>query len=309
MLAVVLSVVLLLAVGGGAFVFLTQDDEPTPANLGAAVTSYLQATPDFGQAAYCLKDFDYGKNPVMVSGFDAHTRSWLDRLVKAGLYSPGEAVRSGGFFAATNYAYTKTELGEKETQDGRLCLATGLKLERTGDIVRETGNSPGTVVAQAELSLAGIKPWADENIRGRFATRKGVLPVMFRFVVRDRHWVVKDAGDEVGAIQGAATKGAQATRVSDSVGIGAFFDKLFSFGASNPLLGKWQGEGLLLLEFRESNALVMGLPTSVRYEFRGKDVRVYLENLQREPLVVTVVDADTLSIVDGKRTVVVKRIR
>ena len=90
---------------------------------------------------------------------------------------------------------------------------------------------------------------------------------------------------------------------------GGFLDSIlnfFSFGGSNPILGKWatkmMGVTVASFEFRPDSMKSDGRSVKVRYQVEGKRVIVYAEG-ESEGMIIKVIDKDTIALDVGSMEV------
>ena len=81
-----------------------------------------------------------------------------------------------------------------------------------------------------------------------------------------------------------------------------FFDKLFSFGQSNPILGTWSskmmGMELARFEFRPDSMRANGVDIKVRYKIEDGNVIVYPEG-ESAGMVFRIIDKNNLIMGEG----------
>jgi hypothetical protein len=305
-----IGVAALLAVGVGLY-FLLASESLSNERFAAAIERSLAANAQQYKAHYCLNNFAYDLDPVLVNEQDDNTRQWLAVLTKAGLYSEPELVEDGsGFFVVRRLRYTKTEAGNKATQDRQLCIAEGVSVARVESFtppqkVGDTEASRATVT----LKLRNPMPWVTSEQTQVLAPQiKSEFSDSVVMVLQDGKWAVADPRALQKQSPTAQASGASGT--SGTSGIVDRLKKLFSFGTSNPIIGRWKSEmmGLTVaaFEFDSDFMVTNGQKVNVRYELEDKRVTVYAQG-QDSGMVVNVIDSDTLTIDTGLVEVKLKR--
>ena len=312
-----IGVAVLLAVGGGLF-FLFAPESPSNERFAAAIERSLAANPQAYKARYCLSNFAYNLDPVQVNAQDQGTQQWLAVLTKAGLYSEPELIEDAtGFFVVRKLKYSKTEAGKKATQDRLLCIADGVSVAKVDSFAppEKLGDTQASR-ASVTLKLRNPMPWVtSEETLAQAPQIKAEFAESVVMVRKDGKWDVADPRALQTAIAAERKLGArqQQDEGSAATGSGGIFDslkKLFSFGASNPLIGHWKSEmmGMTVaaFEFDTDSMVSNGQKVNVRYEVGDKRVTVYPQG-QGVGMVVNVIDHDNLSIETGLVSVRLKR--
>jgi hypothetical protein len=311
-----IGVAVLLAVGAGLF-FLLAPESASNERFAAAIERSLAANSQAYKARYCLDNFAYNLDPVQVNAQDQGTQQWLSVLTRAGLYSEPELIEDAtGFFVVRKLKYTKTEAGRKATQDRQLCIADGVTVAKVDSFTppQKLGELQASR-ASVTMKLRNPMPWVTaEETRAQAPQLKAEFAESVVMVLKDGKWDVADQGALQTAIaaerkQGARQKTAEGS-ASDGGGIFDSLKKLFSFGASNPIIGHWKSEmmGITVAAFEfDSDAMVTnGQKVNVRYEVEDKRVTIYPQG-ESKGMVVNVIDHDTLSIDTGLVEVKLKR--
>jgi hypothetical protein len=238
---------------------------PAPTNarlLAAAKAGHGEGLLQRSKRELCLSNMDYGVDKFNAAQYDTRTQSWLNTLVEAGLYSPGEAVIGGGYFSSPLVQYAATPELMKWRDGRRLCLAKGVEIADVVDIQEPSEKALGndaaapklhTVAAKLVLQATDAAPWLEKaNVQSELL---GQLPgweyqggklqkqVPDVFGLRDGQWATGPAYKAELEKQYASTQRArsgQGKNVAAASGGGLFagLAKLFSFGG-HPLQGKW----------------------------------------------------------------------
>ncbi|MBS0425932.1 MAG: zinc ribbon domain-containing protein [Proteobacteria bacterium] len=106
----------------------------------------------------------YDSQPVNVQLGNAGTLAWMDALVAAGLYGPGEEAQSGGFLSQPIRTYAPQPVLADWGGARRLCVAKAVKLETVRQIgtvqsMRFRGQAYPGVAAEVVWTLDGPAPW------------------------------------------------------------------------------------------------------------------------------------------------------
>ncbi|WGS51731.1 zinc ribbon domain-containing protein [Paraburkholderia sp. D15] len=287
-----------LAIAGGLAFWLTQPPAtPTPADI----ETLLNANPAKVAQATCLSNFDYGKNPVNVGGFDIGTQRWMAVLTQAGLYTPPQRVNDNAIFGGS-LQYAHTAEGERKIHDGKLCFAEGLSVAsvefakpvklgkqwhtrgvywyayRHADAWIQTPAAQGAVPERfADLprtrSIALVKGehgWEVDNATGYGYAANGDKPD-----AADAADPADATDSPAGTLARRALQQANANAQTDDEAAGdiGLFARLRSmvsglFGSNPSLMGKWRDDNdkLGMLEFKPDSALLQGAPVPVSYE-------------------------------------------
>ena len=310
-----ISVVVLIAIGAGLF-FLLAPESPNNARFAAAIERSLAANAQNYKSRYCLSNFAYQLDPVLVNDGDQNTRQWLSVLTKAGLYSEPELIEdTTGFFVVRKLRYTKTEAGKKATLDRQLCIAEGVSVAKVDSFTQpeKLGDTQASR-ARVTLKLRNPMPWVmDEETLSIAPQIKAEFSDSVVMVLKEGKWDVADQGSLQAAMAAQRTleMGQKAhVRAATSGGIFDALKNLFSFGASNPIVGHWKSEmmGMTVASFTfDADSMeANGQKTKVRYEIEDKRVTVYPQD-QGAGMIVNVIDHDTLSINTGLVEIKLKR--
>lgn len=307
---------LVIAIAAGVAAFALRAESPSNALFASLIEKSLPANPAAYKSHYCLRNFAYDKDAVLVSSMDSGTQRWMAVLTKAGLYSePETIVQNNGFFSSEQLKYQKTEAGKKATDGRTLCYADGVTVksvdnftppEKVGDIqvskatVTLQLQNPMPWVTQEDAKQAGI------DVQTEFEDSKV-------FVLKERKWALASEADIRKAQAGVRMqeKNQAASTASGGSGIFSSLLKLFA-GHSNPLVGKWKssfmGMDAVAFEFDADSMTSNGGEIKVRYEITDTAVTVYPLG-QDVGLVFTIVDADTMSLNAGIAAIQIKRIQ
>jgi len=146
---------------GAALAFLLAPEGASKETFGKAIDRILLANPNLLREQYCLQNFNYSEDSVLVSTADRRTQAWMGLLTQAGLYSGPETVTTQhGFFTQTRLRFSKTEAGRKATHLNMLCIADGLAVAEVLDF-SPPERLGGTKVAHVSVRLAlrNPMPW------------------------------------------------------------------------------------------------------------------------------------------------------
>jgi hypothetical protein len=315
-----IGVAALVAIGGGV-VFLLAPESPSNERFAAAIERSLAANAQQYKPHYCLNNFAYNLDPVLVNEQDQNTRQWLALLTQAGLYNEPELIEDGsGYFMVRRLKYTKTEAGNKATQERQLCIADGVTVAKVESFtppqkVGDTQASRATVTLKLRNPMAWVM---SPETRAQAPQIKPEFSDSVVMVLKDGKWDVADPRALQTAMAaerklGAQQKQNESAQGSGANGVGGIFDslkKLFHFGASNPIIGRWKSEmmGITVaaFEFDSDSMVTNGQKVNVRYEVEDKRVTVYPQG-QGSGMVVNVIDNDTLTIETGLVNVKLQR--
>jgi hypothetical protein len=235
----------------GAFAWWSSPPPPGADAFASALRGTTGAAAAPSVELLCLNNVPYNRDQINVQPYDSTTRRWMETLVSAGLYAPGQPVQSG-YQQAIQYRATQ-ELG-KWRKGARLCLGKSWSLaEVKGD--RFTADQRGGHAlyrASALWKAEGTPPWVERisdsagqtpglSIRGGSVSTQSTHV----FELRDRHWVVLTNSD-LGRVQRDVLQARvqPASRSSapqaNQGGVVAAVTGLFSgFGSAHPLVGEW----------------------------------------------------------------------
>ncbi|MBI2749134.1 MAG: hypothetical protein HYX43_07280 [Burkholderiales bacterium] len=296
---------LVIAIAAGIAAFTFRSESPSNALFSDLIEQSLLANPTAYKPHYCLSNFAYDKDPVLVSSMDSGTQRWMAVLTKAGLYSePQTITQENGFFSTEQLRYQKTEAGKKATDGRSLCYADGVTVKSIDSFTPPiTAGEMQVSRANVRLQLKNPMPWitqaetrqAGTDVQTEFQDEKV-------FVLRERKWVLATNAD-IQAAQSGIRSREQSQSVSTSSGTGFVSSLLKLFGGHrNPLIGHWKssfmGIDALAFEFDSDSMTSSGGKVKVRYEVTEKDVTVYPQG-QEVGLVFKVIDANTMSLNTG----------
>lgn len=294
---------LAIAIAAGVAAFAFRSESPSNALFADLIEKSLQANPTAYKSHYCLSNFAYDKDPVLVNSMDSGTRRWMAALTQAGLYSEPETItQENGFFSTEQLKYQKTEAGKKVTDGRQLCYADGVTVKSVDSF------TPVAKVGEMQVSRANVTlqlknpmPWITQE-----ETKQAGVDVQTEFqdekvfVLKERKWVLATNADIRAAQQSGIRSQEKSQSVSTSSGPG-FISSLLKLlgGHSNPLMGRWKsnfmGIAAVAFEFDSDSMTSNGGKVKVRYEVTDKDVTVYPQG-QDVGLIFKVIDADTVSL-------------
>ncbi|VXB57909.1 Zinc ribbon protein [Burkholderia sp. 8Y] len=295
--------VAVLVVAGGITAFLAMPPStPSASDLG----DLLNADKTKVAGATCLSDFPYGKNPVVVGGFDASTLQWLQVLSKAGIYGPPQPV-ANAFMFGDGQQFSHTALGEEKIHDGRLCFADGLtvtSVDFTKPVkIGERWHTQGRYGYAYRNADAWTKtPEAQRAEPNSFAN----LPktTYISLVKGDHGWQIDNgtsANDEVALLNGLQG-GMQGRARSESRSGEGLFSKIASavsglFGSRPTYVGRWREGNTInsVIEFTRDSATFGGNTTAIEYVVDKQDNKqFYLKHDGTNFALIKVIDHDTL---------------
>jgi len=291
-----------LVILGAAMAFLLAPEGASKETFGKAIDRMLLADPNLLREQYCLQNFDYSEDEVLVNTADRRTQAWMGLLTEAGLYSGPETVTTQfGFFTQTRLRYRKTEAGRKATHNNMLCIADGLAVAEVLDFTQPE-RLGGTKIAQVtvRLALRNPMPWTqteqarqlDQTLANAFS---GSARNAFVLMREEGKWV--PISPSVLARAEAQSEGP--ARTQEGPGIFASLAALFGFGPSNPILGVWSFEVIAgvneRFEFHPDRIITNHGQEPVRYEIQDGRVLVYTIKDNQLILNVRVIDRDNLS--------------
>lgn len=293
---------LVIAIAAGVAVFAFRSESPSNAVFAGLIEKSLLANPLAYKSHYCLNNFAYDKDPVLVNSFDSGTQRWMTVLTNAGLYSAPEVItQNNGFFNTEQLKYQKTDTGKKATDGRQLCYADGVTVKSVASFTPATKAGEMQVSrATVTLQLKNPMPWITQE-----ETRQAGIDVQTEFqdskvfVLKERKWVLATDSD-IRAAQSGIRLQEQSQSTSTSGGPSIFSSLLKLFGGhGNPLIGRWRssfmGIDAVAFEFDADSMTSNGGKVKVRYEVADKDVTVYPQG-QEVGLVFKVIDANTMSL-------------
>lgn len=167
----------------------------------------------------------YDGQPVNVQLGNAGTLAWMDALVAAGLYGPGEEAQSGGFLSQPIRTYPPQPALADWSGARRLCVAKAVKLEAVRQVgtvqsMRFRGQAYPGVVAEVVWTLDGAAPWlGTPEVAAAFSAelpswrgaRWEVTPDGWRLVQRrnfflsDTQWLTSESLERVAGVAPRST--------------------------------------------------------------------------------------------------------
>lgn len=246
--AIVGAVVLVLAVGG--IVWWSASPGPSAEGFAAALRSGLGSAIAPSADSLCVANLPYDRRQINADERDVNTRRWMDELVSAGLYTPGQAVP--GVFQQL-IQYTPTPELDRWRHGARLCVAKSWSVSEVkgGRFNPEKRGQHTVYSASIVWKAEGVAPWLGSmtDIAQRLpgvTLNRGSLTTESRqvFESRNRRWVALSPMD-LAQIQREslqlAQRGVKAnTAKADQGGILSALTNLFSgFGTAHPLVGEW----------------------------------------------------------------------
>lgn len=287
---------------GAAMAFLLAPEGASKETFGKAIDRILLANPNLLREQYCLQNFNYSEDSVLVNTADHRTQAWMGLLTQAGLYSGPETVTTQrGFFTQTRLRFSKTEAGRKATHLNMLCIADGLEVAEVLDFTQPE-RLGGTKVARVSVRLAlrNPMPWTqteqarqlDQTLANAFS---GSARNAFVLMREDGKW----APISPSVLARAEAQSEGPARTQEGPGIFASLAALFGFGPSNPILGVWSFEVITgvtgRFEFHPDRIITNRGQDQVRYEIQDDRVLVYTIKDNQLILDVRVIDRDNLS--------------
>ncbi len=199
---------LLLVVTAVAWQVLGRASGPSAAELKSAANTWLQQhQADLLQQDACVRNFNYGANPVFINGFDQSTQNWLNALVKAGIYTTPEQVQNG-FLRQMKYGYGPQ--AARYIRNGALCVADGLVVQdvrvlqpgsvggagRLADGVKIPDN---WALVSLKLQWSGLPAWAQqEPVSTQFSRLSAPLQQNILLRKTQQGWVLPAPSEELG---------------------------------------------------------------------------------------------------------------
>ena len=294
------AVLVIAAMAGAAYVLMPESASKT--NFANAINRELQKQPTLFSEHYCLKNFAYDLTTVHVNPYNTGTERWLNYLSSAGLYSGPESVRTGqGFFSEVLLKYERTPESAKFIRGKALCFADGLELKSVNEF------TPSEKVGEQEFSSASVTfalknpaPWTQTNDWKTLQPQHaGQVERQVTLVLKEGKWQVATDASFSAAQKQQATKSSANQKSGSMEG---WFSKLWSWGNTNPLIGKWNPEiaafEALSFEFSSTTMKNNGKQYKVRYEVADQLVIVYPEE-SAGGTVVRFIDQNTV-ILDGQ---------
>lgn len=293
---------LVIAITAGIAAFALRSESPANALFADLIEKSLLASPLPYKSHYCLSNFAYDKDPVLVNSLDSGTQRWMRVLTNAGLYSAPEVItQNNGFFNTEQLKYQKTDAGKKATDGRQLCYADGVTVKSVDSFTPATKAGEMQVSrVTVTLQLKNPMPWITQE-----ETRQAGIDVQTEFqdskvfVLKERKWVLATDSD-IRAAQSGIHLQEQSQSTSASGGPSLFSSLLKLFGGhGNPLIGRWKssfmGIDAVAFEFDADSMTSNGGKVKVHYEVTDKDVTVYPQG-QEVGLVFKVIDANTMSL-------------
>lgn len=299
---------LLMGVGGGFAVllllvagvwFLTgAPGKPSEASLSAL----LNADSGFKSRTVCLGNFSYDHNDVNINTNDQDSQQWFGILVNAGLYSAPRIVNTGGWYSRELYQYTPTEKGKLAIQNGKLCFAQGVVLDKVtyGEVQQVQNKSYAT--AEYTYHFLNADEWIKRpEAQALAAGQIGQETMTGNLVVErtDKEWTVSAIPVDSLAIAVAARQVQSMPSDSASAGFLAGLTNLLSGFSGNPLIGKWRNDiSGEVVEFTANKIIGTRGGLGVSYEIDGNKVKVRNKDMPGESNC-TVLDKSHMTWVDG----------
>lgn len=285
------------AMAGAAYVLMPESASKT--NFANVINRELQKQPALFSEDYCLTNFAYDRTTVHVNPYNTGTERWLNFLSSAGLYSGPESVRSGqGFFSELLLKYERTAESAKFIRGKALCYADGLELKSVDEF------TPAQKVGEQEFSKVSVTfalknpaPWTQtDDWKTLQPQHVGDVERQVTMVLKEGKWqLATDA--TFSAAQKQQVSKSSVNEKSES--LTGWFSKLFSWGNTNPLIGKWRPENDFLTgvsyEFSSDTMRNNGAQVKVRYEVKDGQVTVYPEGSPMG-IVFRLIDSNTMVI-------------
>lgn len=290
---------------GAAWAFFLAPEGASKETFGKAIDRILLADPNLLREQYCLHNFNYQEDAVLVNTTDRRTQAWMGLLTQAGLYSGPETVTTQfGFFIQRQLRYRKTDAGRQATHNNMLCIADGLAVAEVLDFTQPE-RLGGTTVAHVtvRLALRNPMPWTQtEQARQLNQT----LANAFSESSRNDFVLMREEGKWVpisrSVLARAEVQSEQPARTQEGAGVFASLAALFGFGPSNPILGVWSFEVLAgvsaHIEFHPSLLIGPDGQTPVRYEVEDNRVRVYSTENNELIMQLRVIDSNNLRLTE-----------
>ena len=310
---------LIMGIGGGFAIllllvagvwFLTgAPGKPSEASLSAL----LNADSGFKSRTVCLGNFSYDHNDVNINTNDQDSQQWFGILVNAGLYSAPRIVNTGGWYSRELYQYTPTEKGKLAIQNGKLCFAQGVVLDKVtyGEVQQVQDKSYAT--AEYTYHFLNADEWIKRpEAQAIAAVQIGQETMTGNLVVErtDKEWTISSISVESLPML-VATRQMQSVRSNaTSTGFLAGLTNIFSGFSGNPIIGKWQdsssGEKV---EFTSTEMIGNSgqVKKNIHYEIKGNQVNLTVSGSQRVA-VCTVLDREHMTLVENGRAYQFNRI-
>ena len=277
-----------LLISGGVAFFVMRPPEPTTEILLAATKAAYgkEANNRTRDVQLCLTNIDYSKNSINVAEADVPSKTWMNTLVAAGLYSPEVSNEASGGYTGNLLQYTATEELAKYREGARLCTAKTVEVVGVINIEKPVSQSIGPtgsqtkmleVKAQLVLKALEVAPWMQKP-----EVREKVLAKVSGWTYKDES-LQKQINQYFGLVGGKWTAGnayktaireqmtsAQRSdefkseiidRAKNATGItemiSGITSSLFSGfgGKSNPLFGRWRSADGSEIEFSASSCV------------------------------------------------------
>ena len=310
------AIAAVLAVCGGGLAWWLAPESASSASFARAINTHFENNAGARDKILCISNLPYDRNPIRVDEFNQSTRQYMDTLAQAGVYDAPQQASSGGYFPRTQYVYALSEEGAKWVRKNRLCLGTGLQVKKVSGFehVEEIQGKP-FALGKAQLEITGEAPWLakapDREALLRELDRQSI-PVSLPLARVEGKWTVSAMNPADMFTRRAAASDRTDRNANANTG-GGFFDKLkalFSFGASHPLVGKWQDEsGVVTLEFTHDAFVQNGLLVKAKFETRADMVTVTPETGLGFGLVLKMQDHDTALLDMGLASVTLRRVQ
>lgn len=250
------SAAVLIALGAGLWFMTREVPLPENAELEALLPTLVDA-----EAARCLSNFDYARDPVYVNGYDSRTQSLLNMLVEAGIYqTPTQVTQQEGYFRREMLEYRHAAEAPRYIKGNKLCIADGLAIDHADFSERINDYKYPVIRARIAYQLKNPAPWSASGKAAKpgspfIAMQKGNVSAVLRH--DGEHWVAMSSAEQR-ELMIAMQKSARAkTRPDSSSG-------LFSFLKGNPgrpIFGKWSSSNPffpITMEFTADGAFIGG---------------------------------------------------
>lgn len=303
-LAIAGAAVTAVLLAGGVAAYLSADEQATPEVFSQAIDHYYATSPAAAAKLLCVGGLQLNGEPVVLNSFESGRRGLMDELVAAGLYQPPAVQGGGGFMSLETYRYSRTEAGTRAVQNGRLCVAQGLRIKT---VQLGHGQSGTQQVALFRYEFKQPEAWLTGKLAARAARALSLdedhAAVM---VLRDGKWVMTTDDPDMASMR-AAGRGAMAPQPSLLQRVKGWFR------TGNPLIGKWRITTISwlhngVISFAADQASVGRPNEPVTYEVKGDTVVVRYTQRNASD-VFTIQDDDHISILAGNDSLLLERVK
>lgn len=295
--------VLAVFVAAGGLVYLTTDEAASPEVFAKAIGRFYETNPAAAAKLLCANDLQLAADPVVVGEFEGNRRATMDALVTVGLFSSPEVKTGGGFFAMSDYRYSRTEAGRRAIKDGKLCLAPALRVMD----VRYEQAAPGTkVAARFHYELKQPESWLTGELAKRLTRSIGLDDDHFAVLeLRDGKWIMSSDDPRAAFVAGAGRTAVPAPSLLQRV--------KGWFRTGNPLIGQWRVTNFPWLDgarisFSAELASVGRPDEAVRYDIKGDRITVHYVARNASDVFI-VQDDDHIRLAAGKDEIQLERIK